>query len=51
MKEKRSTRWLVEKIGIEKVIEAEEYRFKRVDHIKYLGSIITQDNDIKILHT
>ncbi|VVC44605.1 Reverse transcriptase domain [Cinara cedri] len=31
----------------EEFIEVEEYKFKRVDQFKYLGSIITQDNDIK----
>jgi exonuclease III len=31
----------------EEVIEVEEYRFKRVDQFKYLGSVITQNNDIK----
>jgi len=29
------------------VIEVEEYSFKRVDQFNYLGSIVTQDNDIK----
>ncbi|KAL4143757.1 hypothetical protein QTP88_006044 [Uroleucon formosanum] len=31
----------------EEFIEVEKYKFKRVDQFKYLGSIITQDNDIK----
>jgi len=31
----------------EEVIGVEEYRFKRVDQFKYLGLIITEDNDIK----
>lgn len=32
---------------VQEVIEVEEYKFKRVDRFKYLGSIITRDNDIK----
>jgi hypothetical protein len=31
----------------EEFIEVEEYKFRRVDQFKYLGSIITQDNDVK----
>jgi hypothetical protein len=31
----------------EEFIEVEEYKFRRIDQFKYLGSIITQDNDIK----
>lgn len=31
----------------EEVIEVDEYIFKRVNHFKYIGSTITQDNDIK----
>jgi hypothetical protein len=31
----------------EEFIKVEEYKFRRVDQFKYLGSIITQDNDIK----
>jgi len=30
------------------VIEVEHHKFKRVPHFKYLGSIITQDNDLKM---
>jgi len=32
----------------EKFIKVEEYKYKRVNQFKYLGSIITQDNDTKI---
>lgn len=31
----------------EQYIEIEEYKFKRVPQFKYLGSIITKDNDVK----
>jgi len=33
--------------GQEQYIEIEEHKFKRVSQFKYLGSIITKDNDVK----
>lgn len=32
---------------VQEVIEVEEYRFKRMVQFKYLGSFITQNNNIK----
>jgi hypothetical protein len=39
--------WRNRNLVQEELIEMEEYKFRRVDQFKYLGSIITQDNDIK----